>query len=123
MRTALFVVFAGDGDAWGLLGGEALAHGALVVAPAEVSFFEVLPEDATVIAATADDVAGAVADVRANPARYAQRGERARRESARRLPDIYAAQRIRELARAMAHGMPGALTLAITPDVAATLRR
>ncbi len=123
LRRASVVAFAGPGDAWGLLGGEALANGALVVAQRDAAFFEVLPADAFVGVDDAGEVADAVADVSAFPERYAGLGERARRESRRRLPAQYAGERVRELARALAHGVPDADTLAITPDVAARLRR
>jgi GT2 family glycosyltransferase len=122
VRSARTVAFASAGDAWGLLGGEALAAGALVVAPADAPFLEYLPSDAFVGAESADAVADAAAAVRADPDVFASRGPRARREIVRRLPDVYAGHRVRELARTLVHGVPDPRTVAITPEIARALR-
>ncbi|MDB5039432.1 MAG: hypothetical protein JWN27_158 [Candidatus Eremiobacteraeota bacterium] len=122
VRSARTVVFASAGDAWGLLGGEALAAGALVVAPVDAPFLEYLPSDAFVGAESADAVADAAAAVRADPELFASHALRARREIVRRLPDVYAGHRVRELARTFVHGVPDPRAVAITPEIARALR-
>lgn len=105
LRAAAHVIFAGYGDAWGFIGGERLAAGARVVAPRGAPFLEILPDDVAVIC-DLDAVADAAAQVRSDPDAYAAMGERARRESLRRAPALYAGERVRELARAYAYGLP-----------------
>ncbi len=122
VRSARTVVFASAGDAWGLLGGEALAAGALVVAPADAPFLEYLPGDVFAGAESADAVADLAAAVRADPDAFASRATRARREIVRRLPQVYAGCRVRELARTLVHGVPDPHEVAITPEIARVLR-
>lgn len=122
IRSASLVVFAGDGDPWGLLGGEALAAGAVVVARRSAPFAERLPADAFVALDDPELLADAAADVQREPERYAERGRRAQFEVTHQLADVNAAHRIRELGRALVHGAIGPATGTIAPDVAAALR-
>jgi GT2 family glycosyltransferase len=122
ISNAPLVVFADTGDAWGLLGTAALAGGALVVAFAGSPFLETLPSDACVVV---DDTAGAADALHAihhDPAAYIERGPRAARELARLSSDLHAGRRIRELGRALIHGVVDPHTLAMTPAIAATMR-
>jgi GT2 family glycosyltransferase len=105
LRSAPLVVFAGTGDAWGLAGGECLAAGAAVVAQSGAPFLDVLPDDAAVVAEPGA-LADAAAGLRSDPQRTAAIGERARKEMTLRVPPIYAGERMRELARAAAYGIP-----------------
>jgi hypothetical protein len=121
VRSAPLVVFADDGDPWSLLGTAALSGGALTIARAGSPFLEALPADAFIGVDDARDITDAVRSVLADPERYVERGPRAAREVARRLPDVYAGRRIRELGRAYVHGVVEARTLTMTDALAATL--
>jgi hypothetical protein len=119
--NAALVVFADTGDPWGLLGTAALAGGALVVAFAGSPFLETLPPDACVVV---DDIAAAADALRAihdNPATFLERGPRAARELSRLSSDLHAGRRIRELGRALVHGVADPHRLAMTPAIAATM--
>jgi GT2 family glycosyltransferase len=122
LATAPLVVFADDGDDWGLLGTAALAGGALVVALAGSAFLETMPAGACVVVDDAASTADAVRTLLAAPESYAARGPLAAREMARRSPDLHAGRRIRELARAQVHGVVDPQSLAITPAIGATMR-
>jgi GT2 family glycosyltransferase len=115
LRAAPMVIFADDGDDWGLLGTAALAGGALVVAPAGSTFLEIMPPEASVVADDAAAAAGAVRAIVAEPAAFAEHGPRAAREMGRRSPALYAGRRLRELGREQVHGAVDPLTLAIGP--------
>lgn len=104
LREAPLVIFAGIGDAWGLLGGERLAAGAQVVAPCDAPFLEVLPNEVA-LTADLDDLPDAVAQLRADPDTYTGLGATARRETLLRLPAVYGAERIQELGRAYVGGI------------------
>jgi GT2 family glycosyltransferase len=120
--NAPLVVFADPGDAWGLLGTLALASGALVVAFAGSPFLETLPPDACVAVDDTAAAAGALHAIRDDPAAFIERGPRAARELSRLSSDLHAGRRIRELGRAIVHGVVDPLTLAMTPAIAATMR-
>lgn len=122
VRTAGLVV-ALDEDPWGLFVTEALAGGAVVVAETTAAGVEFIPSAAFVGVETADSFADVLADVRKHFDDYAPRGARAVREVARRFPEIYGGTRLRELARSAAHGVPDAAVVAVTPELAASLRR
>jgi GT2 family glycosyltransferase len=121
--TAALVVFADAGDAWGLLGTAALANGALVVAFAESPFLEIVPPEACVVVSDTAAAAGALRAIAGDPIPFLARGPRAAREMARRCPDIQTGRRIRELGRALVHGVADPHALAMTSAIAATLRR
>lgn len=121
LRSATHAIVDGGGDAWGLLGGTALAHGAVVIAPCDAAFVESLPDDAYV-GTTAAALAETAREVVHNAERYAAVGIRARKETMRRLPDVYTGHRVRELARAHVFGIPPPSMVEFTPRTAATLR-
>ena len=108
--------------AWGLLGTCALAGGALVAGLAGSPFLETVPADACVIVAAPALLADAVRAIIAEPAAFVARGPRAARELARLSPDLHAGRRIRELSRAIAHGVADPHTLAMTEAIGATMR-
>jgi GT2 family glycosyltransferase len=116
------VVFADAGDAWGFLGTAALAGGALVVAPAASPFLDIVPADAYVAVDDAADLANAVRNIGAKPATFLERGPLAARELARRNTDQMAAQRVRELGRALVHGVIATDALTMNAERAGTLR-
>jgi hypothetical protein len=121
IAAAPLVVFADTGDAWGLLGTAALAGGALVVAYADSPFLEIVPPEACVIVDELDLAVDAVRTIRAEPAAFVARGPRAAREMSRRSPDLHAGRRIRELGRAIVHGVADPHALAMTAVIAATM--
>lgn len=118
---APLVVFADESDPWGLLGGTALAGGALVVAFAGSAFLETLSPDVCVVAGDTAGAAEAVRAIRDNPDAFSVRGPRAAREMSRVCSDVQAGRRIRELGRAIVHGVVDPNTLAITAAIAATM--
>jgi hypothetical protein len=121
IANASLVVFADPGDAWGLLGGTALAGGALVVAPKSSPFLEVLPGHACLVA---DDTAGlvdALHMIHDDPYAFIDYGTRAARSMSRVASDIQAGRRIRELGRALVHGVVDPRTLAMNDAIAATM--
>ena len=120
--AAALVVFADEGDAWGLLGTAALAGGALVVAFADSPFLETMPPEACVVVADTAAAADALHAIVEDPEPYIARGPRAAREMARRSPDLHSGRRIRELGRALIHGVVDPHTLAMTAAIAATMR-
>jgi hypothetical protein len=122
LAAAPLVVFADDGDAWGLLGAAALAGGALVVAPARSAFLEIVPPDACVAVDDAAALADAVRAIVAEPQALLDRGPRAAREMGRRSTSMHAGRRLRELGREQVYGAVDPRTLAMTPALAATLR-
>jgi GT2 family glycosyltransferase len=122
LRRAPLVVFAGRGDAWGFLGGERLAAGAQVVAPADAPFLEIAARDAA-IAVDAERIPDAVAELRGNPQRYAELGAIARREAQLRMAALHGVDRMQELARAIVGGIPDPRALEITPQTALRLAR
>ncbi|HYZ14889.1 MAG TPA: glycosyltransferase family 2 protein, partial [Candidatus Acidoferrum sp.] len=111
-----------DEDPWGLLLTEALATGALVVAPRATGSLEIFPP-AAFVGYDANTLPDVVADVRARFDDYAPRGARGAREVARRLPEMYVGERLRRLATVAAHGVPDAGAIAVSPQLAASLRR
>jgi GT2 family glycosyltransferase len=120
--AAPLVVFADTGDPWGLLGTAALAGGALVIAPPESPFLEVMPPEAYI---AADDIVAAVDAmhaIRDRPGAFTDRGPRAAREIARRSPDLQSGRRVRELGRVLVHGAVDPRALAMTEAIAATMR-
>jgi GT2 family glycosyltransferase len=119
---APLVVFGDHGDAWGLLGTAALAGGALVIGFTGSPFLETVPPEACVIVDGAAPAADAVRTVVAEPAAFVARGPRAARELARLSPDLHAGRRIRELGRAIVHGVVDPRTLAMTDAIGATMR-
>jgi GT2 family glycosyltransferase len=122
VRNAGLVV-AIDEDPWGLFVGEALAGGAVVVAPPTAPPLEIFPSAAFVAVDEPATFADVLAEVRAHFDDYAPRGARASREVQRRVDALDAGERLRELTRAAAHGVPEADAVAVTPEVAASLRR
>jgi GT2 family glycosyltransferase len=122
ISIAPLVVFADEGDPWGLLGTAALAGGALVVAFAESPFLETLPHDTCVVVNDAGAAADALHAIQDDPDAFLARGPRAAREMARRSPDLHAGRRVRELARALVHGVVDPRTLAMSEAIAATMR-
>lgn len=120
--TAALVVFADAGDSWGLLGTAALAGGALVVAFAESPFLEIVPPEACVVVSDMAAAADALRAIAGDPAAFLARGPRAAREMARRCPDIQTGRRIRELGRALVHGVTDSHALAMTSAIATTMR-
>jgi hypothetical protein len=122
VRHAALVVSL-DEDPWGLFVTDALAAGSVVVAPRTIGSLEFFPPAAFVGVETKAELAEVVRDVRKDFDKYVERGTRAVREVARRLPEVYAGQRLRELARAAVHGIPEADMVAVTPEFAAALRR
>lgn len=122
VRHAALVV-ATDEDPWGLFVGEALAGGAVVVAPPTAPPLELFPPAAFAAVEEPRDFAEVVAEVRAQFDRYAPRGARAAREVERRLDASDAGERLRELTRTAMHRIPEADPLAVTPQLAAALRR
>ncbi|HEY5365315.1 MAG TPA: hypothetical protein VIL19_02480, partial [Casimicrobiaceae bacterium] len=122
IRGAALVVFADTGDPWGLLGTAALAGGALVVAFAGSPFLETLPAEACIVVDDTATAADALRALRGDPAAFVARGPRAAREMSRLSSDLHAGRRIRELGRALIHGVVDPLTLAMTATVAATMR-
>jgi glycosyltransferase involved in cell wall biosynthesis len=121
VAAAPLAVFADLGDAWGLLGGAALAGGALVVAPAGSPFLETVPPDACVVTGDAAAAADAIRTIRADPAAFSSRGPRAAREMSRIASDVQAGRRIRELGRVLIHGVVDPRTLEMTVALAATM--
>jgi GT2 family glycosyltransferase len=121
IASAPLVVFADLGDAWGLLGGAALAGGALVVALDGSPFLETIPPHACVVADDTAAAAEAVRTIRADPAAFTERGPRAAREMSRVASDVQAGRRIRELGRTLIHGVVDPRTLAMTEALAATM--
>lgn len=119
VRNAPLVVFVDEGDPWGLLGTAALSGGALTIAPSRSPFLETAPADVFVGLPDEHDAADAVYDVLAHPERFIERGPLAARELARRLPDVYAGRRVRELGRAFVHGITDVRTLSMTDALAA----
>ena len=70
------------------------------------------------------DIAAAVESLRAirdNPDAFGARGPRAAREMSRIASDVQAGRRIRELGRAIVHGVVDPNTLAMTAAIAATM--
>jgi hypothetical protein len=122
LALAPLVVFADFGDAWGLLGTAALAGGALVVGFAGSPFLETVPPEACVIVEDTGLAADAVRTIVAEPAAFVARGPRAARELARLSPDLHAGRRIRELGRAIVHGVVDPHTLAMNEAIGATMR-
>jgi GT2 family glycosyltransferase len=122
LAAAPLVVFADRGDAWGLLGTCALAGGALVVGFAGSPFLETVPPDACVIVDETALAADAVCTIVAEPAALVARGPRAARELARLSPDLHAGRRVRELGRAIVHGVVDPQTLAMTEAIGVTMR-
>jgi GT2 family glycosyltransferase len=122
LASAPLVVFADRGDAWGLLGTCALAGGALVVGFAGSPFLETVPPEACVIVDDTALAADAVRTIVAEPAAFVARGPRAARELARLSPDLHAGRRIRELGRAILHGVVDPQSLAMTEAIGATMR-
>jgi GT2 family glycosyltransferase len=120
--NAPLVVFADSGDAWGFIGTAALAGGALVVAFAGSPFLDIMPPEACIIVDDVEFATDAVRTILLEPAAFVARGPRAAREMSRRSPDLHAGRRIRELGRAIVHGAVDPLTLAMTSDIAATMR-
>lgn len=121
IASAPLVAFADFGDAWGLLGGAALAGGALVVAPDGSPFLETMPPGVCVGTDDAASAADAVRTIRAEPAAFAERGPRAAREMSRVASDVQAGRRVRELGRALIHGVVDPRSLAMTDALAATM--
>ncbi|HTJ25066.1 MAG TPA: glycosyltransferase family 2 protein [Candidatus Limnocylindria bacterium] len=121
VRGASLVVVL-DPDPWGLFVVEALGGGALILAPMTEPALEVLSQHAFVALRDGESCAEAAAAIRADFPAYAPRGARGAREAARRLHAVHAGERMRELARAAAHPIPGAEALAVTPAFAAELR-
>jgi hypothetical protein len=122
VRNADLVIVADD-DRWGIVVTEALAHGALVVAPAGTPSLEIFPEAAYVVVPDGVPLAAAVAEVRARFDAFAPCAQRGAREVARRLPVEHAGARLRALAVEAAHGVPSADLVAVTPARAAALRK
>jgi GT2 family glycosyltransferase len=122
LAAAPLVVFADLGDAWGLLGTCALAGGALVVGLAGSPFLETVPPEACVIVDEPALAADAVRAIVTEPAAFVARGPRAARELARLSPDLHAGRRVRELGRAIVHGVVEPQTLAMTEAIGATMR-
>jgi len=121
IAAAPLVVFADFGDAWGLLGGAALAGGALVVGFDGSPFLETVPPNACVVIGDTAAAAEALRAIRADPDAFAARGPSAAREMSRVASEVQAGRRIRELARALAHGVVDPLALAMTDAIAATM--
>jgi GT2 family glycosyltransferase len=119
--AAPLVVFADIGDPWGLLGTAALAGGALVVAFAGSPFLETMPPEACVVVDDTAAAADALHAIYDDPQSYLERGPRAAREMARRSPDLHCGRRIRELGRALVHGVVDPHTLAMNAAIAATM--
>jgi GT2 family glycosyltransferase len=105
LHRAGTVIFADAGDAWGFIGGDRLAAGAAVIAPPDARFLRAMPAD---VAVTYEphELAAALARVRHDSTEMHALRERARRECLLRAPAIYMGERIRELARARAYGVP-----------------
>jgi GT2 family glycosyltransferase len=122
IAAASLVVFADAGDPWGLLGTAALAGGAVVVAFADSPFLETIPPEACVVVGDTAAAAEAVHAIHDDPAAYTVRGPRAAREMARLSSDLHAGRRIRELGRALVHGVVDPHTLAMTAAIAETMR-
>ena len=120
LQEAPLIVFAGNGDAWGLLGGDRLAAGAQVVAPRGAPFLETLPSEVALIAEV-DDLPDAVAQLRGNPDTYAGLGATARREVLLRAPAVYGAERIQELGRAYVGGVIDPRAIAVSRAAASIL--
>jgi len=121
IASAALVVFADTGDPWGLLGGTALAGGALVVAFAGSPFLETIFPEACVVAGDTATAADALRDIREVPDAFSARGPRAAREMSRVASDVQAGRRIRELGRMLIHGVVDPQTLAMTDAIAATM--
>ena len=121
IAAAPLVVFADEGDPWGLLGGTALAGGALVVAFGGSAFLETMPADVCVAVRDTAAAVEAVRAIRDNPDAFLARGPRAAREMSRVCSDVQAGRRIRELGRAIVHGVVDPATLAMTEAIAATM--
>ena len=121
-RAPPLVVFADTGDAWGLLGGTALAGGALVVAFAGSPFLETISPEACVIAGDHGRCGGRAARIRAGSDAFLRRADRARRARCRASrSDVQAGRRIRELGRALVHGVVDPHSLAMSDAIAASM--
>jgi GT2 family glycosyltransferase len=92
LRAARAAVFHDEGDEWGLLMGTAIAAGVPIVAPESAPIFEVFPHRFTCTRASVET------------AQAQEQAAAAGRELERRLADVYAARRVRELARVQAGG-------------------
>lgn len=121
VAAAPLVAFADAGDPWGLIGGAALAGGAVVVALAGSPFLEVMPLNASIAMEDTASAAEALRVVCAEPDSFAAYGPRAARESSRVCSDVQAGRRIRELARSLVHGVVDPRSLEMTPAAAAAL--
>jgi GT2 family glycosyltransferase len=121
IASAPLVVFADTGDPWGLIGTAALAGGALVVAFAESPFLEVMPPEACIVVNDTAGAAEVLQRIQNDPFAFTECGPRAAREMARRSPDLQAGRRIRELGRALIHGVTDPRTLAMSDAIAATM--
>jgi GT2 family glycosyltransferase len=121
ISNAPLVVFADLGDPWGLLGGSALAGGALVVAFDGSAFLETVPPDICITAGNTAAAASAAHAIRAGFDAFRQRGPRAAREMSRVASDVQAGRRIRELGRALVHGVVDPLSLAMSDAIAVSM--
>ena len=121
IAAAPLVVFADESDPWGLLGGTALAGGALVVAFAGSPFLETMSPEVCVIVADTAAATEALRMIRDDTGAFSARGPRAAREMSRVSSDVQAGRRIRELGRAIVHGVVDPNTLAMTEAIAASM--
>jgi GT2 family glycosyltransferase len=121
VRGASLVVVAAE-DPWGFFPLEALAASALVIAPNKLAGLDLFSPEMFVAVDHRSSLADAVDEVRRRFEDYRPRAARAGREAARRIPEIHAGQRLRELARAAKHGIPEDSTTPVTSRIAAKLR-
>ena len=121
IANAPLVAFADLGDPWGLIGGSALAGGALVVAFDESPFLETVARDSCVSVESMAAAVTALEAIRTDFDAFRERGPRAAREMSRVASDVQAGRRIRELGRALVHGVVDPLSLAMSDAIAASM--